>query len=246
MTLPTIGAGQVSHLLLSRSLSRREVPQAAALAIGHFMLAQPEFALTEATELRTLLRNYPWATLVSSVGPHGLIASHLPIVLSDPQDENSTSVSGHLAAPDARRHELGEHDALLICQGPHGYISPTMYEEVPHVPTWNFVVIHLYGRPRLLDPVTTYRVLEDTVDHLESRHSDPWKLTQVQSYAERIAPGTTGFRLDATHLVGKAKLSQDLPADEVGRLAHALRHDRDGMPANPLLADAMLRAGDLK
>lgn len=210
------------------------------------MLTQPEFAITEVLELRSLLRSYPWATLVSPVGPHGLIASHLPIILSDPQDETSTSVSSHLAAPDARRHELGNHDALLICQGPHGYISPTMYEEVPHVPTWNFVVIHLYGRPQLLDPAMTFTVLEDTVNHLEAPRSDPWKLTQVQSYAERIAPGTTGFRLDPTHLVGKAKLSQDLPANEVERLARALRQDHDGLPANPSLADAMLPTGEVR
>lgn len=209
------------------------------------MLEQPEFAVAEPSELRSLIRRYPWAALVSAVGPYGLIASHLPIILSDPHDETSASVSSHLAAPDARRHELGDHDALLIVQGPHGYVSPTMYDEVPHVPTWNFVVIHLYGRPRLLDSATTYAVLEDTVNHMESPRSDPWKLTQVQSYAERIAPGTTGFRLDPTRLVGKAKLSQDLPAEQAQRLARAVRQDHDGLLANPSLADAMLATSEV-
>jgi transcriptional regulator len=77
---------------------------------------------------------------------------------------------------------------------------------------------------------------------MEAPRSDPWKLKQVQSYAERIAPGTTGFRLDPTRLVGKAKLSQDLPAEQVERLARAVRRDHDGLPANPSLADAMLAA----
>ena len=129
----------------------------------------------------------------------------------------------------------------MIVQGPHGYVSPVWYEETPHVPTWNFVVAHLHGRPEVLDPARTYQVLEETVDHFESPFAHPWRLSKVSDYAERIASGVTGFRLVADRVQAKAKLSQDESAEVTGRLAEAL--EKPGGPwTRPALAHAMRTA----
>jgi transcriptional regulator len=139
-------------------------------------------------------------------------------------------VLGHLARTDAGLHELGQHDVVVVVQGPHGYVSPTFYKGGPYVPTWNFVVAHLHGRPSLLDGDETYGLLERTVDHFEPT---PWRLNKVSDYAHRIAGGVTGFRLVPDRVVGKAKLSQDKPAEDVSGVVAALAE------TNPLLATAM-------
>jgi transcriptional regulator len=51
--------------------------------------------------------------------------SHLPIVPAPARDD--VAILGHLARADATKHELGQHDTVLIVQGPHGYVSPTWY-----------------------------------------------------------------------------------------------------------------------
>ncbi|MEV2230063.1 FMN-binding negative transcriptional regulator [Streptomyces phaeochromogenes] len=207
------------------------------------MLEQEIFRVTDPGRIRDLARAHPWATLISHTPDRGLVVSHLPVLVDDPrQDAGDTrdagcTLLGHLARTDARKHELGSHEVVVVIQGPHGYISPSWYEETPHVPTWNFTVLHVHGRPEVLDPTDTYDVLSATVDHFEDRLPEPWRLARVESYAHRIAAAVTGFRLPATKVTAKAKLSQDEREEIALRLAGALESRRPY--AVPELARAM-------
>lgn len=203
------------------------------------MLEQPIYAMTNERELRALIAGHPWATLISFPDDTGPAVSHLP-VLADPDPEDGLAVVGHLARTDALRHGLGAHDVVVIIQGPHGYVSPSMYRTGPYVPTWNFVVAHLHGRPELLDADATYQVLQRTVDHFEEARPQPWRLGCVDEYARSIAPHTTGFRLRPSRVVGKRKLSQEKPAEVARRVIDAL--GGDDPHRNPALAEAMQRA----
>lgn len=200
------------------------------------MLQQEIYALTEPDEVRTLVAENGWATLVSCCGGMPIV-SHLPVV---PDPEGGLSVVGHLAREDGELHELGKHEVVLIIEGANGYVSPSVYRDGPYVPTWDFVVAHLYGRPEVLDAEQTYRVLELTVEHFESSRPDPWQLGTVEAYARSIAPYTTGFRLAPSRFVAKQKLSQDKPEAVIRRVIAAF--DTIGIDHNPTLARAIERA----
>ncbi|SEO76496.1 FMN-binding negative transcriptional regulator [Actinacidiphila rubida] len=208
------------------------------------MLDQPIYALTDPVRLRELVAAHGWATLVSATGG-GPVVSHLPVIpdpYPDPDadgDGDALTILGHLARADAELHELGRHDVVVIVEGPDGYVSPSTYRAGPYVPTWNFVVAHLHGRPAVLDAEQTYRVLERTVEHFEAGRPEPWRLATVEDYARDIAPYTTGFRLRPSRVAGKHKLSQDKPHDVALRAAAAL--DVDGPHGNRALAAAMRR-----
>lgn len=204
------------------------------------MLNQPEFAVLDPAAWRTLIRNHAWATLVTAQPAGGLIVSHLPVIVDEKSQQ--FAVLGHLARTDAAEHELGAHDVVLIVQGPNGYLSPPWYRDGPHVPTWDFVAVHAFGRPTVLGADDTYRVLDATVDHLESGMARPWRLAEVSDYAHRISAGTTGFRLDPVRVVGKAKLHQDTPPDEALRLAGFLETAGAGEPPGLSLARAIRAA----
>ncbi|MFJ2647648.1 FMN-binding negative transcriptional regulator [Streptomyces sp. NPDC087420] len=199
------------------------------------MLDQQIYALTEPTELRTLIEAHGWVTLVSALGHGDPQISHLPLI-TEP-DADGLTVVGHLARTDALRHELGAHDVAVVVEGPNGYISPTMYQVGPHVPTWNFVVAHLYGRPTLLGEEETYDVLRRTVDHFEAVRPRPWRLDSVTEYARALAGHTTAFRLRPSRVVGKRKLSQEEPREVALRVMDAL--DGETPHGNPALAEAM-------
>ena len=72
---------------------------------------------------------------------------------------------------------------MPVVQGAHGYVTPGWYVGGPYVPTWNYVVAHLFGRPQVLDAEATYEVLERTVDHFEGARAEPWRLGSVAAYA---------------------------------------------------------------
>lgn len=200
------------------------------------MLEQHVYSATDA-DVRALVADRGWAVLVT--GTPAPVISHLPIVLAppDPAAPEAITVLGHLARDDAELHELGQHDVVLVVEGPDGYISPTFYAAGPFVPTWNFVVAHLHGRPERLDADETWHVLERTVEHFESARPEPWRLDGVLDFARSIATYTTGFRLTPSRVVGKAKLSQDKPEAIVQRILDAL--ERDDVHCNPSLAVAM-------
>jgi len=197
------------------------------------VLEQPVYAAS-AEETRDLVATRCWGTLVSG-GPTPVV-SHLPFVMAG-EDPDDVTVLGHLARADAELHQLGDHEVVLVVEGPDGYVSPTFYAAGTYVPTWNFMVAHLHGTPELLDEAQTWEVLERTVERFEAERPQPWRLDTVEEYARSIAPYTTGFRLSPTRVVGKVKLNQDKPADIVARVVDAL--ERDAVHGNPALAQAM-------
>lgn len=203
------------------------------------MLEQAMYRVDEA-RVRQMIEANPWALLVSEPASPGgePVISHLP-VLQDPEASGPVIVS-HVANDDAAAHGLGRRRATVVIQGAHGYISPSWYQAVPYVPSWDFLVAHLHGVPEILGADETFAVLDATCARMESERSPAWSLSSVPDYARRIAPGVTGFRLVPDRIVGKAKMSQDKSPEIVDRIVRALRHDP--FHANPALADEVERA----
>jgi transcriptional regulator len=198
------------------------------------MLAQHDYAWPGTTaDLNRLIAACPWATMISATSA-GLVVSHLPIV-----PDTGTTVLGHLPVADARRHELGTAETVLVVHGPHGYVSASWYETGPYVSTWNYVVVHLHGRAEPLDEDDTFQVLDRTQDHLEAPRQVPYR---VPDYARRVARHVTGFRLTPARVRAKAKLSQDKPAADRAGVLRGLEDPGD-VHANPGLAAAMRNGG---
>lgn len=189
------------------------------------MRQNPSFALADPGELRRLVRENPWATFVSSTS-NGLVASHYPVILDETREE--LALLSHVGRPDEQLHELGEHELLVIVQGPHGYISSGWYDENPAVPTWNFVTAHFSGVPELLSDEENLDVLARLVDHFEDELPSPRRMRgtlQDAQYAERIVSGTVGLRLTPTRVVAKQKMSQNRPDHIVDSIMSELAGD---------------------
>lgn len=205
------------------------------------MRQNPSFLLADASEIRRLIRENPWAVLISTTSAGETVASHYPVVLDETSDE--LVLFSHVGRPDDLLHELGEHEVLLIVQGPHGYISPGWYDADPAVPTWNFATVHLYGVPEILSPDENLRALADLVDRFEEVLPVPRRMEgtpEDAAYAARISSGTVGFRLRPSRVVAKRKMSQNKPAEIVDRIVSEL--EGDGPYASAPLAREMRRA----
>lgn len=183
----------------------------------------PSFLMTDPDEVKRLIRENPWATLVSHTSG-GLVASHYPVILEE-TDDDTISIVSHVGRPDETLHELGNHEIMVVIQGPHGYISPGWYrdEKSGFVPTWNHVTAHLYGVPQLLSEAENFGVLDRLVDHFEQRMPDPIALDIDEPAARRIALGTVGLRLVVTRFDARAKLSQNKAPEVVARIIGELQ-----------------------
>jgi transcriptional regulator len=200
------------------------------------MRPNPLFASDDPEVVRTLIRQNPWGTLVSSTAA-GLVASHYPILLDE--DSPEPAVLTHVGRPDEQVHDFGDREMMLIVQGRHGYISPSWYSaDAPMpVPTWNFSVAHCYGVPQLLGAEENFEVLTRLVAHFEGRVEQP--ITLERDWAWPIAERTVGIRLPISRFICKVKLSQN--KDPLTR-RQVIEHLRAAGPySDPALADEMER-----
>jgi transcriptional regulator len=206
------------------------------------MRPNPQFALNDTDEIRRLILENPWATLVTNTSS-GLVASHYPVLVDESRDE--LSIVTHLGRPDEQVHELPQHELLVIVQGAHGYISSSWYGERMDVPTWNFITVHLSGKPELLGGAENLAVLTRLVDHFEDRVETPRRLDGTPAdldNARRVSRGTVGVRLTPARIVAKRKMSQNKPPEIVRRVIDEL--EGDGAYASPALAREMRRVHD--
>ena len=196
----------------------------------------PGYLLTDPDEVKRLIRENPWATIVSNTAA-GLVASHYPVILEE--NAEGISIVSHVGRPDEQLHELGQHEVLVIIQGPHGYVSPSWYAPGDIVPTWNHVTAHLYGTPELLTDEENFAVLTNLVDHFEDAMPHPVHLDVDAEGARRIALGTVGLRIAVTRFDARLKLSQNKSAAVADRIIDELQAGETY--ANPDLAREMRR-----
>ncbi|MFS0729800.1 FMN-binding negative transcriptional regulator [Curtobacterium sp. 1P10AnD] len=207
----------------------------------------PHFLMTDVTEVRRLIAENPWATIVSHTAA-GLVASHYPVLLDTTASADTGTAEivlvSHVGRPDEVAHELGQHEVLVVFQGPHGYVSPAWYPPEQFVPTWNHVTAHCWGTPEILSDEENFRVLGELVDHFEQVMPEPVSLEVDEQTARGMAKGTVGIRIRVTRFDARAKLSQNKAPEVVERIVAGLRGD--GPYASPALADEMARAHGLE
>lgn len=198
------------------------------------MRPNPLMASDDPDHVRGLVRQHPWATLVTATGS-GLVASHYPVML----DESAPGLTllTHLGRPDEEILEIEGNEVLVIVQGHHGYVSPGWYsDEERKVPTWNFTVAHLHGVPQILDEAENREVLASLVEYLESPLDQPTLLSPEDA---PIAKGTVGLRIPVDRFECKRKLSQNKGDETRRNVIAALREE--GPYRHPALADEMER-----
>jgi transcriptional regulator len=181
------------------------------------------FAQDDPAILRQFMIDHNFAALVTQQAGQ-LMASHLPFMLAADEGEYGTLYS-HLARANPQwGHFAAGAEAMVIFQGAHTYISPTLYENpAVNVPTWNYAVVHAYGIPQPIDdPAHLRRLLDALVDHHEAGSETPYSTAQAEAHVQRTLPGAVAFRLPITRLEGKFKLSQNRSLTDRARVREAL------------------------
>jgi transcriptional regulator len=171
--------------------------------------------------LEALIRANSFGVLVS-VHDGRPIASHVPFLFERGGGSNGTLI-GHLARANPQWHSLADGQTVLaIFQGPHAYISPSWYES-PGVPTWNYAVVHLYGKARLVEEEgLVWGIVERLTRLHEAGTADPWSPALSPDVRTRLLGGIVGFEIAVAEVQGKFKLNQNRSAEDQRRVAERL------------------------
>ncbi|MCQ3936508.1 MAG: FMN-binding negative transcriptional regulator [Chloroflexi bacterium] len=151
------------------------------------------------------LKANSFPALVSHDGEK-LVATHLPVEVVENAD-GSLTILGHMSRANPQWKTFGEQEVLLIFQGAHTYISPRWYNHV-NVPTWNYMNVHVYGVPRMVEGEELYDLLSRLVKKHEVNTGYSMEGLPAD-FVEKEIKGVAGFVLDVTRLDAGYKLSQN-------------------------------------
>ena len=179
------------------------------------MYVPEQFKMADLSDALAIMRGNTFAALVSHDAA-GLMATHLPTVVSAEGDK--VTIECHLARgnPHWRRLQSApEAEIMMIFSGPDAYIRPGWYpskaETGKSVPTWNYAIVHAYGRAQIVeDGAWLLRHVEALSRQQESPYETPWSTADApESYIAAMVRGIVGLRVDVTRLDAKAKLGQN-------------------------------------
>jgi len=185
------------------------------------MYIPKHFAFDEPAQIQGFVHDFPFATLVTMMD--GVpFATHLPLLL-DMRSGTHGVLRGHVARanPHWQAFQKNEAESLAIFHGPHTYVSPRWYENAPAVPTWNYIAVHMYGRPQIItDHQDLIADMTAMVDVFEPDGQAGEVITP--EFVEKLSAGIVGFRMEVTWVEGKRKLSQNRAIEDQRGVAAAL------------------------
>lgn len=200
------------------------------------------FAETDIAAMHRLIRAFPLGTLVT-LGADGLAADHIPFVLDTRTGEHGRLL-GHVARNNAVwRDPDPDRDALVLFQSVEAYITPNWYatkrETHQVVPTWNYAVVHAYGRLIVHDDAKWVRGQAGMLTkQQEATQPTPWKMADAPpAYTAANLEHIVGIEIPIVRLVGKVKASQNRRDDDRDGAIDGLRETGD--PGDAAMADLM-------
>ena len=168
------------------------------------MYVPKHFEKEDGDQLAAFIDENAFGVLVT-VSEDRPFASHIPFIY----EREANVLLGHVARANPQwRHFSNGADVMIIFQGPHAYVSPSWYLS-PGVPTWNYVVAHVYGSAQALeDRPSIQRIIERLTQKYERSNNPPW----VPKYEKRHLEAIVGIEVKIKAVQGKFKLSQNRSA----------------------------------
>jgi len=195
----------------------RPRPHSASAAVylpKHFASSDLDHALRLAAE-------HPLALLVGPDAAGDSFGSHLPLIAERSGD--GFTLEGHMARANPHWGWLSQQRSLLaVFSGPSAYVSPSHYDSLKNVPTWNYAALHVRGDIELIDGAADKdALLKRLIGRFEPDYAEQWR-GLPEDYQHKLLGAIVGFRIRVTRWELKLKLSQNRSAVERERIGKAL------------------------
>lgn len=163
--------------------------------------------------------------------PEGPRVAHAPVLRTGPN-----RLRFHLANYNALARLIDGATALIVAEGPNGYVSANWYADVRGaVPTWNYVAVEAEGTVAALDRAALIDLLDGLSATLEPRVGEDWTRAKMEAPRfEAMLNAITAFEMTVTATRVTHKLSQNKSADEAERLIAAMAAQGDAATAEAM------------
>ncbi|CAM4154593.1 FMN-binding negative transcriptional regulator [Roseateles saccharophilus] len=179
------------------------------------------FTSTDYEHALRLMAEHPLALLVGPDAQGQSFGSHLPLVAS--AQGGGLLLEGHMARANPHWGWLSQQrQVLAVFSGPGAYVSPSHYESVKNVPTWNYAALHAYGDVELIDGAADKDgLLKRLIGRFEPDYAEQWR-GLPEDFQHKLLGAIVGFRIRVTRWELKLKMSQNRAAVERQRIRAAL------------------------
>lgn len=185
------------------------------------------FEVTDRKILTRVIQKNNFGLLINQVDG-APFATHLPFLI-----EGDLLICHMARANPQWRSFAAGTEVLCVFQGPHAYISPRWYQSDNTVPTWNYVAVHVYGVPEIIeDPAAALADQALLVAAQEAGQAEPWSLAERDpALIDGMLRAIVNFRIPVARIEGKFKLSQNRNEADRAGVAAALEGMDDPMAA---------------
>lgn len=189
------------------------------------MYQSPQFKSTDPAIAAQLMREHPFASLISNDDAGLPFVTHLPLHLD--QREGTFFLLGHCARANAHWRYLEQRPAAVVTfLGPQAYMSPKIYPDLARVPSWTYLAVHCTVTATLIhDPLAKDRLLKKLIGDHEPAYAEQWR-SLGEEFAHKMLAGIVAFELEVVDLQCKLKLNQHRPESHAKlRAAYAQGND---------------------
>ena len=172
------------------------------------------------------LENLKSGHLVTNTA-QGMLSTMIPVTF----DKADRSSIGHVARGNSQWSEKTNQEALFISAPVDSYISPSWYaskqEHGKVVPTWDYMLAHVYGDLIIHDDVDWLRIaVSNLTDSFEAGRAKPWKLDDApEDYVAGQLRAIGGVEIKVARLEVSFKMSQNKTKADLDGVIDGLRAD---------------------
>lgn len=200
------------------------------------MYQPPHFNEDSPLAMQGLIRAFPLGLLITGVDG-ALTANPIPFVIDSEAGEHGV-LRCHVARANTQWQEIGKEigegcEALIVFQGAQHYVHPGWYETKREtgkvVPTWNYAMVQVKGRARVMDDAAWLaRQVRDLTEMMEGAYPKPWAVDDAPApYIDAQIRGIVGIEIAITAMMGKWKVSQNRSQSDVEGVIEGLRAQSD-------------------
>ncbi|MBN8796660.1 FMN-binding negative transcriptional regulator [Stenotrophomonas nitritireducens] len=158
-------------------------------------------------DVLALVQDFPLAWVIAREGEAP--ATPLPLLAETDADGRIVSLFGHCALRNPMVAALrAAPRALLLFQGPQGYIPPRLVSRPAWGPTWNYAVARFDTRIEFV-PDENDAALRRLAAHLEAGRDDPWTVERMGERYAQLGQHIIAFRAHVLAAHATFKLGQD-------------------------------------
>lgn len=190
------------------------------------------FVPRDPADVPALISAYPLGWIVSN-GAVGFAATPLPLLAELDGEGRIAALFGHFARANPHVDALAaDPRAIVLIQGPQGYISPRLVSNPSWGPTWNYAVAKFEVEIEFVPDETRDAVMR-LAGALEGTGAGAWTIDRMGVRVDQLLSHIVAFRAHVVAADARFKLGQDEASgtfEEIlaglggTALANAMRH----------------------